>query len=95
VKRYLILDGDQTTVAGTVHAKATPRGLNGRHIAHEADDVSCPACGSTGKISCDGPRLSMNGPDGRRTALSDDLCICKCDPPPKLLASQQSMSVEV
>ena len=37
----------------------------------------------------------MKGPDGRRVALSDDLCICKCDPPPKLVASQQAMLVEV
>ncbi|MFM0364524.1 PAAR domain-containing protein [Paraburkholderia sediminicola] len=93
MKRYLILDVDQTRVAGTVHAKATPRGLNGRHIAHEAE--SCHACGSTGKISCDCLRLPMNGPGGRRTAPSDDLRICKCDPPQKLVASQQPISVEV
>jgi hypothetical protein len=32
-------------------------------------------------------------PDGRHAALSDDLCICKYDLLPKLVASQQSMSV--
>nr|WP_093643931.1 PAAR domain-containing protein [Paraburkholderia aspalathi] len=95
MKRYLILDGDQTTTAGTIHAKDTALGLNGRYVAHEGDEVSCPACSSTGTISCDGPRLPMNGPDNRRTALSDDLCICKCSPPPKLVASQQSAAIEV
>ena len=76
-------------------ARSTTLGLNDRNIAHENDDVACPACQSTGKIQCDGPRVPMKGPDGRRVALSDDLCICKCTPPPKLVASQQSMSVEV
>lgn len=93
--RYLILDGDQTTAAGTVHAMATPFALDDKHIAHEDDDVFCPACNSTGKIQCDGPRLPMTGPDGRRVALNDDLCICKCSPPPKLVASQQVMTVDV
>ncbi|QRR09726.1 PAAR domain-containing protein [Burkholderia sp. MS455] len=93
--RYLILDGDHTTVAGTVRVKATPFELDGRHIAHEDDDVICPACKSIGKIQCAGPRLPMTGPDGRRVALSDDLCICKCTPPPTLVASQRVMSVDV
>ncbi|MDE1004903.1 MAG: PAAR domain-containing protein [Paraburkholderia fungorum] len=95
MKRYLILDGDHTTVSGTVRAQPTALSLSGRHIAHEGDDVVCPACNSTGKIKCDGQRLTMPGPDGRRTALSDDLCICKCDSPPRLVASQQAMSVDV
>jgi len=69
--------------------------LDNKHIAHEDDDVICPACKSIGKIQCDGPRLPMTGPDGRRVALSDDLCICKCPTPPKLVASQQVMSVDV
>jgi uncharacterized Zn-binding protein involved in type VI secretion len=95
VKRYSILDGDRSTASGTVHARPTTLSFSGRHVAHEGDDVACPACNSTGKIKCDGPRLTMPGPGGRRSALSDDLCICKCDPPPKLFASQQAMSVEV
>ncbi|MGH8777561.1 PAAR domain-containing protein [Paraburkholderia sp.] len=92
--RYLILDGDRTTASGTVHANPTTLEYENKHVAHEGDDVACPACNSTGKIKCDGPRLTMPGPDGRHTALNDDLCICKCTPPPKLVALQQSMSVE-
>ncbi|MGH8781297.1 PAAR domain-containing protein [Paraburkholderia sp.] len=92
--RYLILDGDLTTASGIVHAKPTTLELSSRHVAHEGDDVVCPACNSTGKIKCVGPRLPMTGPDGRPAALNDDLCICKCNPPPKLIASQQVMSVE-
>ncbi|MFM0732858.1 PAAR domain-containing protein [Paraburkholderia sediminicola] len=95
MKRFLILNGDKTTSNGTVVARSTTLGLQERQIAHEGDDVSCPACHSTGKIQCDGPRLPMTGPDGRRAALSDDLCICQCTPPPKLVASQSSTSIEV
>jgi uncharacterized Zn-binding protein involved in type VI secretion len=61
----MILDGDHTTVAGTVRATATPFELGGRHIAHEGDDVICPACKTVGKIQCVGPRQPMTGPDGR------------------------------
>lgn len=91
--RYLILDGDHTTVAGTVQAKTTPFALDGRH--HENDDVFCPVCKTIGKIQCVDPRLPMTGPDGRRVALSDDLCVCKCPVPPLLIASQHLMSVDV
>lgn len=93
--RYMILDGDHTTVAGLVQAKPTSFALGGRHIAHEDDIVFCPMCRTIGKIQCDGPRLPMTGQDGRRVALSDDLCICKCSTPPKLIASQQVMSINV
>ncbi|MCT7328746.1 PAAR domain-containing protein [Ralstonia mojiangensis] len=94
MKRYVILSGDKTTAGGTVQAKATTMQLHNVPVAHEDDDVACPACHSTGKVQCNGePRLPMNGPDGRRIALSDDLCICKCAAPPRLVASQTVMSV--
>jgi uncharacterized Zn-binding protein involved in type VI secretion len=92
--RYLILDDDRTTADGMVHAQAAPFVLDGRHIAREDDDVICPACNTTGKVRCVGARLPMTGPDGRRVALSDDLCICECTPAPKLVASQRVKAVE-
>ncbi|MEM5310668.1 PAAR domain-containing protein [Paraburkholderia sp. JHI869] len=93
MRRYLILSGDKTAVNGTVVAAPTTVQFEGRDIAHEGDDVQCPACDTTGKIRCDETH-QMTAPDGRRAALSDDLCICKCDPPPKLVASQQSMAID-
>lgn len=63
-------------------------------VAHESDDVFCLVCKTIGKIQCVGPRLPMTGPDGRRVALSDDLCVCKCPVPPLLIASQRVMSVD-
>ncbi|WP_231408863.1 PAAR domain-containing protein [Ralstonia solanacearum] len=89
MKRYVILSVDKTTAGGIVQAKTTTLRLNGTHVAHENDDIACPACHSTGKIQCSGePRQPMTGPDGRRIALNDDLCICGCQPPPRLVASQ-------
>ncbi|WP_326972954.1 PAAR domain-containing protein [Caballeronia mineralivorans] len=94
VKRYLILNGDKTTANGTVHATPATIQLNGQDVAHDGDNVTCPACNSTGKIKCDGPRQMMTAPDGQDAALSDDLCICGCHPPPRLIASQNMMSTE-
>jgi uncharacterized Zn-binding protein involved in type VI secretion len=91
MQRYLILDSDKTTANGTVQAAPTTIQLGDRNLAHEGDGVSCPACNTTGKIQCDGPRQMMTAPDGRRAALSDDLCICGCHLPPKLIASQKMM----
>jgi uncharacterized Zn-binding protein involved in type VI secretion len=94
MQRYLILDSDKTTANGTVQAAPTTIQLSGRDVAHEGDSVSCPACNTTGKIQCEGPRQMMTAPDRRRAALSEDLCICRCRPPPKLIASQNMMSTD-
>jgi uncharacterized Zn-binding protein involved in type VI secretion len=94
MKRYLILNSDKTTANGTVQAAPTTIQLGGQDVAHEGDSVSCPTCNTTGKIQCDGPRQVMTAPDGRHAALSDDLCIFNCHPPPKLIASQNMMSIE-
>ena len=94
MKRYLILNGDKTTANGTVQATSTTVQLNGQDVAHEGDSVACPSCNTTGRVQCDGPQQIMTAPDGRRAALSDDLCICGCHPPPKLIASQNMMSTD-
>ncbi|MGU7779680.1 PAAR domain-containing protein [Burkholderia sp. PU8-34] len=95
MQRYLILSGDKTTANGTVIATPTTIQFEGRDIAHEGDEVQCPACNTIGKIKCAGARQVMTAPDGRHAALHDDLCICRCDPPPTLVASQRAMSIEV
>ena len=50
MQRFLILNGNKTTANGTAVATPTTIQLEGRDIAHEGDDVSCPTCNSTGKI---------------------------------------------
>ncbi|WP_370684304.1 PAAR domain-containing protein [Paraburkholderia nodosa] len=53
VQRFLILNGDKTTASGAVVAMSTTIQLEGHDIAHEGDDVQCPARNTAGKIKCD------------------------------------------
>jgi len=87
MKRYNITVGAKTTVNGTVRTGYGSWTIDGQAIACEGDEVECPACDSTGVIVCDGPHLpQLMG--GRAAALDGDLCHCKCDPPPRLIANQ-------
>lgn len=85
--RYHITLGATTTAGGKVVSAASTRSINGAALALMGDAVVCPACKSDGVIAPDGPRLDERF-DGRQFALSDDLCRCKCLPPPRLVASQ-------
>ncbi|WP_442968397.1 S-type pyocin domain-containing protein [Pseudomonas sp. Z18(2022)] len=61
--------------------------IGGQPISREGDSVLCPACGTTGFIANIGSYQSEIW-DGRQAALDGDLCICKCTPPPVLIANQ-------
>ncbi|PMS29195.1 hypothetical protein C0Z16_20020 [Paraburkholderia rhynchosiae] len=93
VKRYYIRKGDRTTAAGAVTEGSLVMQCDGLPLAFEGDAVACPACTSTGKILCNSPRWPKASPHGSRTALNDDLCLCRCNPLPRLIASQSTMSV--
>jgi uncharacterized Zn-binding protein involved in type VI secretion len=95
VRRYDITKEDLTTAGGTVAGGDGSDLLAGREQAYENDAVWCPECKTMGRIVCVGPRLSMTGPDGREAALSEDLCVCRCDPSPRLIPSQHSSYVDV
>ncbi|PTQ91435.1 putative Zn-binding protein involved in type VI secretion [Paraburkholderia sp. GV068] len=92
MSRYDITKGDTTTVGGTVQGGDSTDMLNGREQAYENDPVWCPVCKTVGHIQCQGSRVPTTGPDGREVALSDDLCICACEPSPRLVASQSVSS---
>ncbi|WP_282667172.1 PAAR domain-containing protein [Moraxella lacunata] len=89
--RYYILESDTTTAGGIVQTTTNPTIFNvsGKKQSCIGDDVWCPACQSMGKIVPTGPRLSFSL-GGAMPALNDDLCLCKCNPPPKLIHSQTS-----
>ena len=72
---------------GAVKTASTLYNLNGVPLAVAGDLIDCPACGSEGVIECVQPR-TPDRYNGKELALSDDLCICKCNPPPKLIADQ-------
>lgn len=85
--RYEITLGATTTAGGKVISADPFTTIKGVPVAHEDDQVSCPACNTVGVIKPDGPRLSDTF-NGKQSALSGDLCICKCSPPPRLVENQ-------
>jgi len=86
-RRYHIRLGAKTSAGGVVKTASTRMTLNGVPLAIDGDLIDCPACGAEGVIQCVQPRISSRY-NGKEIALSDDLCICKCNPPPKLIADQ-------
>ncbi|HEF5155856.1 PAAR motif family protein [Burkholderia multivorans] len=95
MRRYDIVKGDTTTVGGIVQGGDGSDVIGEREQAYEHDPVWCPVCKTVGKIGCSGQRISTTGPDGREAALSDDLCLCACPTPPKLVASQSVSYVDI
>lgn len=87
LRRYHIRAGATTTAGGVVRASSDWNKLNGVPLARDGDPVDCPACGGQGVIKCVIPRLAERFQE-KEYALSDDLCICGCKPPPKLIADQ-------
>ncbi|WP_239700903.1 PAAR domain-containing protein [Massilia sp. 9096] len=87
MKRYTITLGASTTVGGTVLSASSSGSVNGVTIALEGDSVSCPACKSSGKILCVEPRIPETW-NGKKVALENDLCMCGCSSPPRLVPSQ-------
>lgn len=88
--RYFITLGAPTTAGGKVTSATSFDTIDDVPIALEGDTCWCPACHSEGVIRPDGPRLSDTF-EGRELALANDLCICQCSPPPRLVAAQTLM----
>lgn len=93
-QRAWIRKGDRTTANGVVTSGLETFTLLDQPIAFEGDSIACPACNSTGLIRCVGTRVPTTAPHGREMALEGDLCICLCNPPPRLIASQNHSSTE-
>ncbi len=87
MRRYTITLGASTTSGGQVISASSDGRIDGVPIALEGDLVTCPACNSAGKIQCVGPRIPESW-NGKNVALENDLCICRCPLPPKLLPNQ-------
>ncbi|MGY2232261.1 PAAR domain-containing protein [Pseudomonas tolaasii] len=91
MQRYHITVGAKTTSNGSVRSGSAGFSIDGMAKSIEGDEVYCPACDTTGVIRCDGPRL-VEMINGCNAALDDDICSCKCDPPPRLIANQTRSS---
>jgi uncharacterized Zn-binding protein involved in type VI secretion/D-alanyl-D-alanine dipeptidase len=92
MKRYLILMGDKTTAGGTVLEGNTGTTNNGTPMSYHGARIYCPACQSTGH-ACNVPPFHTMLLTGKQALLNDDLCLCKCSPPPRLIASQHEVSM--
>lgn len=90
--RAVIQDRDKTTQNGSIQARynGATVGDPPRNICFEGDIVFCPACKTTGTTKCVPPFRPNTGHDGRQMNLDGDLCICKCSPPPRLKASNNT-----
>ena len=90
MQRCYLRKGDRSSARGVVIEGMNDSFCDGVEITFVGAKVSCPACNSVGVIVARGPRL----PDswmGKQLALENDLCGCKCYPPPLMHASQSGM----
>jgi len=91
VKRFVIKLYDKSTSGAFVVQGAELGTHHGTPIATVGSPIYCPACKSDGHIVATGPRhpLSIGG---KEVALENDWGLCKCRPPPRMIASQGTMS---
>lgn len=91
MRRYVLKKGDKSTAGGVVLEGLTGYIHHGTESTFVGAKINCPACKSTGLIVAKGPRWPNTYHDengDKEEALSDDVCLCKCEPPPIMLASQ-------
>lgn len=95
--RYQIFENDVTTAGGIVQ-RHTGSGQtfiwHGRLASNVGDKIKCSKCGSVGYIEAAGMRRPFDNMK-QIPALNDDLCICKCNPPPLLKNSQTTFKHNV
>jgi uncharacterized Zn-binding protein involved in type VI secretion len=92
MKRSYLKIGDKSSAGGTVIEGIPLMRHHGKELTFVGAIVVCPACKSDGRIVAKGPRW----PDdlmGKHAALEDDICSCKCSPPPVMIASQSDMTM--
>jgi uncharacterized Zn-binding protein involved in type VI secretion len=94
VTRRIILKGDRTDRNGEVLDGIPSSMFQGRAVAYHGAPVFCHTCNTQGVIVGEGLSLPMMFM-GKQVALENDICKCKCDPPPRLVASQSAMNVVI
>ncbi|MES2743176.1 MAG: PAAR domain-containing protein [Pseudomonadota bacterium] len=94
MRRHFILVGDETTAGGKVIEGLASHTYHGRLTAFEGAQISCAGCKSTGVVRCVAPMRPFILSNGKQAALENDLCICKCPTPPKLVASQTTAGMD-
>lgn len=94
MSRKFILKDDTTDRNGVVLDGIKGSSFDGRPLAYLGAPVMCHTCNFEGIIISDGSPHTINVM-GKQVALENDLCQCKCQPLPKLVASQTMGSLSV
>lgn len=89
MRRALLKMGDKTTAGGVVLEGVDSCRHHGTPITFIGAKIWCPVCNSEGVIGWKGPHQPATMM-GKQQALDGDPCLCKCDPSPVCLASQDS-----
>lgn len=91
MKRYYIIEGDVTSAGGIVQrhtGSAQTTKVYDKVVSNIGDKINCPACGAVGTIAAVGHRQPF-GNHSNIPAMENDICLCKCSPPPILKHSQE------
>ncbi|MGS0897429.1 hypothetical protein ACVBGC_33680 [Burkholderia stagnalis] len=89
--RYFLAQGDRGGSATIVEGLPTVTCSNPPprvHIATLYMKTYCRACGREGYIAPEGPRLPGTATNGQPWALSGDINVCGCNPPPVFYAER-------
>ncbi|QBR01714.1 PAAR domain-containing protein [Paraburkholderia pallida] len=89
MRRSLLRLGDKSTAGGVVIEGEESCTHHGRSLTFTGAKVLCPVCNTTGVIGWKGPHRKSTM-KGKQQALEGDLCLCNCDPPPVMIASQDT-----
>ncbi|HEV3429412.1 MAG TPA: PAAR domain-containing protein [Paraburkholderia sp.] len=89
MRRAILKLGDKSTNGGVVTEGIDSCTHHGTPITFIGARVWCNGCKSEGVIGWKGPHRTATMM-GKQQALDGDICICKCTPPPVMLASQDS-----
>ncbi|MBN3762361.1 PAAR domain-containing protein [Burkholderia sp. Ac-20365] len=89
MRRAILLLGDKSTNGGVVIEGIDRCTHYGTPITFIGARVWCSGCQSEGVIGWKGPHRTATMM-GKQEALDGDICICRCTPPPVMLASQNS-----
>lgn len=87
MRRYYLKEGDQSSADGVVLEGEETCTHYGTAMTYLGAKVYCRTCKTVGFIVGKGPRLPDTMMD-KEMALDGDICACKCDPPPVMIASQ-------
>lgn len=81
ISRNFLLVGDKANDGAEITSSLSAIRHMNIFVVVEGSPVYCPVCKTNGVVKCIGPRLP-NKDMGLHRAVSGDICVCRCNPPP-------------